>query len=242
MLNQLGMAVTSLDVSPSALALGERLKREWPVFGRQPAHAFLAYDGVRIPMPERSVDRIFCFDAFHHVANPEQTLREFARVLDDGGIAAFSEPGPMHSRTAESQREMQRHKVIENDVVIEDIWAAAQAAGFTDIHFSLQTETSMRLGYDAFRSLRRHGPDAATVAALREQVLGRNRDVTFFYLVKGAPSRLDSRTATGWSAISGSAAWIDGSMPTGSNASTWRCGSSTPRAGSGADRASSAAA
>src|SRR5690606_22391894 len=85
LLNQLGMAVTSLDISPSALALGERLAREQPVIGRQPKHEFLRYDGLRIPMPDRSVDRIFCFDAFHHVADPEATLGEFARVLDEGG-------------------------------------------------------------------------------------------------------------------------------------------------------------
>src|SRR5690606_9607694 len=47
LLNQLGMAVTSLDVSASALALGRRLVREQPVVGRQPEHAFLRYDGIR---------------------------------------------------------------------------------------------------------------------------------------------------------------------------------------------------
>ena len=196
-LNQLGMQVVSLDVSASALGLGERLKRSWPVFGDQPEHTFLQFDGRRIALPDRSVDRIFCFDAFHHVANPEQVLREFARILTVGGVAAFSEPGPTHSRTAESQSEMAAFKVIENDVVIEDIWDAAQAAGFTDIRFSLQTETSMQLDFDAFQAFRRDGLDEPTRQALSDQVLSRNRDVTFFFLVKGATSRRDSRSREG---------------------------------------------
>jgi SAM-dependent methyltransferase len=197
LLNQLGMAVTSLDVSPSALALGQRLAREQPVVGRQPPHDFLIYDGTRIDRPDRSFDRIFCFDAFHHVANPEQTLAEFARVLDDGGIASFSEPGPRHSLTAESQREMRDHKVIENDIVIEEVWEAAQAAGFTDIRFSLQTEMSMQLGFDDFRTFRQGGLDEAAAAALQQRILVHNRNVTVFHLVRGALSQTDSRTREG---------------------------------------------
>lgn len=197
LLNQLGMEVTSLDVSSGALALGERLQREHPVFGAQPPHRFLSFDGVRIDLPDGSVDRVFCFDAFHHVVNPGQVIREFARVLADGGSAAFSEPGPGHSRTVESQREMRQHRVVENDVVIEDIWADAQAAGFGDIEFSLQTETSVRLGYDDFRTLRERGPDEALTSRLLASVTSRNRDVTFFYLSKGGPPPLDSRVRDG---------------------------------------------
>ncbi|MGE0310863.1 MAG: class I SAM-dependent methyltransferase [Lautropia sp.] len=197
LLNQLGMAVTSLDVSASALALGARLAREQPVYGRQPPHTFLRYDGVRIDRPDGSVDRVFCFDAFHHVANPEQTLREMARVLDEGGIASFSEPGPRHSLTAESQREMRQHKVIENDVVIEALWDAAQAAGFTDVYFSLQTEAPVRLGYEAFRSMRAQGLDDESTATLLAHVASHNRDVTFMHLVRGTPERPDSRTRDG---------------------------------------------
>lgn len=197
LLNQLGMEVVSLDVSSGALALGERLRREHPVFGAQPPHRFLAFDGVRIDLPDASIDRVFCFDAFHHVVNPGQVIREFARILADGGIAAFSEPGPRHSHTVESQREMRQHRVVENDVVIEDIWADAQAAGFRDIEFSLQTETSIRLGYEDFRALRERGPDASLATRLLESVSSRNRNVTFFYLSKGGAPPVDSRVRDG---------------------------------------------
>lgn len=197
LLNQLGMEVVSLDVSASALALGERLSRAWPVFGRQPEHTFLRFDGVRIALADGSIDRIFCFDAFHHVVNPEQVLREFARVLADGGIAVFSEPGPSHSRTIESQREMRAFKVVENDVVVEDIWDAAWQAGFTGIRFFPQTETAIRMDLDQFRAFRRDGFDADTGTAVLQRIVERNRDVTFFSLVKGGPAVGDSRSRAG---------------------------------------------
>lgn len=197
LLNQLGMEVTSLDVSPSALALGERLVRDQPAIGRHSPHAFVRYDGVRMALPDRSFDRIFCFYAFHHVANPEQTLKEFARVLDDGGIASLSETGPHHSMSFESQREMRDHKVIENDIVIEELWEAAQATGFTDIRFSLQTETALQLGYEEYRAFRAQGFGDEVAATLKEKVLAHNRNVTLFHLVRGEPSRPDSRTRDG---------------------------------------------
>jgi SAM-dependent methyltransferase len=148
-------------------------------------------------LPDASIDRVFCFDVFHHVVNPGQVIRELARILVDGGIAAFSEPGPCHSHTAESQREMRQHRVVENDVVIEDISADARAAGFRDIEFSLQTETSIRLGCEDFRALRERGPDASLTTRLLESVNSRNRSVTFFRLSEGGALPVDSRLRDG---------------------------------------------
>ena len=39
-----------------------------------------------------------------------------ARVLRDDGIAVFVEPGPDHSKGPNSQEEMRRYQVIENDI------------------------------------------------------------------------------------------------------------------------------
>jgi ubiquinone/menaquinone biosynthesis C-methylase UbiE len=87
------------------------------------------FDGHRIDLPDASVDRIFCFDAFHHVPNPTQVMRELGRVLRPGGIAGFSEPGRHHSKGARSQYEMKNYTAIENDVVMEEVWTWARAAG-----------------------------------------------------------------------------------------------------------------
>ena len=42
-------------------------------------------------------------------------------VLKPGGMVGLSEPGPHHSKTAQSQMEMRQFKVLENDIIIEDI-------------------------------------------------------------------------------------------------------------------------
>jgi hypothetical protein len=104
-----------------------------PVIGTRPEPQFLPFDGRRIDLPDLSVDRIVCFDSFHHAPNPDEVLRELARVLRPGGIAGFSEPGPHHSKTPQSQYEMRTFGVVENDVDVHAIWETAQRLGFADL-------------------------------------------------------------------------------------------------------------
>ncbi|HEX9368722.1 MAG TPA: methyltransferase domain-containing protein, partial [Vicinamibacterales bacterium] len=132
-LTQMGCRVRLLDVSPTALRIARELYARQPVLGDQPAPEFLEFDGRRIGLPDGSVDRIVCFDAFHHAPNPHAVIREFARVLVDGGIAGFAEPGPRHAEAPRSQFESQTYGVVERDVDVHDIWRTAAACGFGDL-------------------------------------------------------------------------------------------------------------
>jgi ubiquinone/menaquinone biosynthesis C-methylase UbiE len=136
-LTQLGLKVIALDVSQTALEIGRKLYSRHPIFGDQPKPQFLLFDGQKINLPDDSVDRISCWAAFHHVPNPNQVIREMGRVLRKGGIAGFSEPGPDHSKSEQSQYEMRTNRVIENDTNVHEIWRVAQEAGFTDIKLAL---------------------------------------------------------------------------------------------------------
>jgi Methyltransferase domain/Domain of unknown function (DUF4214) len=88
-LTQFGCAAIALDVSASALELGRQLYARLPPIGDRPSPQFLVFDGRRIDLPDASVDRIFCFDAFHHVPNPAEVMQELGRVLRPGGVAGF---------------------------------------------------------------------------------------------------------------------------------------------------------
>ena len=131
MLTQLGCHVVACDVSSTALAMGRRLFELQPPLGRGTVQ-FLRFDGTTIDMPDGSVDRICCMDAFHHVPNWEEVLAEFHRLLRPGGRAVLAESGPDHSRTAQAQSEMRNFTVVERDVVVEDLAKLATAAGFAN--------------------------------------------------------------------------------------------------------------
>jgi SAM-dependent methyltransferase len=129
-LTQMGCRVIAMDISEAMIDLGRRRYKEHPVFGSQPSPEFSVFDGRRMDLDDGSVDRILCFDALHHVANMREVLLEMGRVLRPGGLAGFSEPGPNHSKDAQSQHEMRRYGVPERDLVLEDVWTWAREAGF----------------------------------------------------------------------------------------------------------------
>ncbi|HEV8429106.1 MAG TPA: class I SAM-dependent methyltransferase [Pyrinomonadaceae bacterium] len=181
-LSQLGLKVIALDVSSSALKMGRKLYQRHPLIGKQPKPEFLLFDGKRINLPNQSVDRISCWEAFHHVPNPDLVIKEMGRILKVGGIAGFSEPGPHHSKSEQSQHEMRTYRTIENDVNVHEIWAAARSAGFTDMRLSVFNADPVTVSLEKFDHLL-SGIDTgeAYLAALRRQMQERR----LFFLIKG---------------------------------------------------------
>ena len=192
-LNQLGLRVISVDVSKTALEIGKSLSQRWPPVGDVPEHVFCQFDGQRLDLPDESVDRVFCLDAFHHVPDQRATLREMARVLKDGGIAGFAEPGPNHSKTSESQLEMRTCKVIENDIVLGEILSHGRVFGFTDLKVAIATIHPPLLSLEKTAEYWAH-PDAF-VQGLQD----RATNYPIFFLYKGDPDRAvgDSRAPAG---------------------------------------------
>jgi 2-polyprenyl-3-methyl-5-hydroxy-6-metoxy-1,4-benzoquinol methylase len=193
-LTQLGCRVTLLDVSPTALAIARALFERSPVVGQQPAPSFLLFDGRRIDLPDGSVDRIICFDAFHHAPNPGAVIREFARVLAPGGIAGFAEPGPRHSESPRSQYESHTYGVVERDVDIHAIWRAAGAAGFRDLRMCVFHEPPYHVSLEEYEDLAAGGVSQERWLASTRGFLHHVRN---FFLVKGGEAAADSRSARG---------------------------------------------
>ncbi len=132
-LNRYGCKTISVDVSKTALDLGRELFRRDPRTRWEAEPEFLPYDGRRIPLPDGAVDKIVLNDAFHHLPNPAEVLREMARLLPDGGLVAMCEPGPGHAVTEDSRREVETTGVLENEIVVEELDAMAREAGFTEV-------------------------------------------------------------------------------------------------------------
>jgi SAM-dependent methyltransferase len=193
-LTQLGCAVIALDVSATALELGKQLFSRMPPIGDQPQPRFLVFDGHHIDLPDASVDRIVCFDAFHHVPNPAPVLGELGRVLRPGGIAGFSEPGPNHSKAARSQYEMKNYAAFENDVVMPEIWRWAQAAGFSALELAVFSTESHRVSLAEFDEVVAGG---AALDAYGEKVRAFLTGHQTFFLRKGGSVRKDSRERDG---------------------------------------------
>ena len=46
---------------------------------------------TNIPLPDASVNMVFCHQTFHHIADQESAIHEFFRVLRPGGVLLFAE-------------------------------------------------------------------------------------------------------------------------------------------------------
>ncbi len=181
-LAQMGLRVTAADVSPTALAIAAELLRRLPLVGERPAPRFLRFDGRRLDLPDASVDRVFCLDAFHHVPNQREVLGELARVLCADGIAGFSEPGPAHSRSPQSQYEMRTFGVVENDVDLDEIWRLAREVGFADLALAAYSAPGLLVSWDEYREILDGHGAGERFAELARQFLAERRT---FFLFKG---------------------------------------------------------
>lgn len=177
-----GYRVIASDVSRVALDLGAELMRRRPMFVDHPPITFLHFDGHRLDIPDGSVDAICCLSAFHHVPNQQIILAEMARVLRPWGRAGFSEPGPAHSVTPQSQEEMRNYCVLENDIILEDIWEHSRAVGFTNLMVSLFYPEPVYMPLREFNSFVAGQPSAAYEHNMR--LLMRNRRL--YVMEKGA--------------------------------------------------------
>ena len=205
----LGCEVIATDVSQKALRFGEERVRADPI-GKSLPISFLPFDGRKLDVEDASVDRVVAIDALHHVPDIPATLAELSRVLRPGGIAAFSEPGPLHSLSAQSQFEMSTHGVIENDIRVEDIERSALAAGFAKMRVAWFSPQAQLLDVAAFRSLAEGRAGAREAQQFARDAAAGLANIRIFFLFKSGERALTSRGREGLIAALEPAVHFDG--------------------------------
>jgi ubiquinone/menaquinone biosynthesis C-methylase UbiE len=78
--------ILAADADPQSLKLsGEEAQR------RGLNVELIGSDCAALPLPDASVDMVFCHQTFHHLVEQERALAEFHRVLKPGGYLLFAE-------------------------------------------------------------------------------------------------------------------------------------------------------
>ncbi|HET7331483.1 class I SAM-dependent methyltransferase [Dyella sp.] len=75
-----------LDADPHSLSLAQAEAEREDI-----AVELHSADCAQIPLPDHSVDIVFCHQTFHHLVEQERALAEFWRVLKPGGQLLFAE-------------------------------------------------------------------------------------------------------------------------------------------------------
>jgi SAM-dependent methyltransferase len=212
MFSQLGAEVICSDVSPSALAMARQRYERWALIHGRPAPSFLVFDGRRIDLPDESVDKVCCFDAFHHLVNQPDVMLEFARVLRPGGLIGFDEPGHHHSKTPQSQYEMRTFGVVEGDIDLRDMADLAMAAGLEFVAADMLTVRPIWSDLASFNDLvATRVPNATMIQQFAHQIHNKQQ----FVLRKPGGAGPDSRDLTALGAelqLAGSEVTADGDV------------------------------
>lgn len=78
--------MVGLDADPNSISLSEAEAAREGIRAE-----FLTADCAKIPLPDASIDIVFCHQTFHHLVEQEHALAEFWRVLKPGGLLLFAE-------------------------------------------------------------------------------------------------------------------------------------------------------
>ena len=187
---QLGLKVICSDVAPSALQVARERFARWPLSPGQPEPSFLLFDGHRLDLADDSVDKVCCFDAFHHLINQAEVMAELARVVKPGGLLGFDEPGRHHSKAVEAQFEMREYGVVEGDIDLKEIAAMAADAGLEFVQADVLTIRPIWADLEQFSDLAdKRVPNALMLQQLGEQINTKQ----LFVLRKPGGGGIDSR-------------------------------------------------
>ncbi len=179
----MGADVVGVDVSANVLDTARSYLARDPLAADLKVE-FRTFDSHRLPADDASMDRIVSFDAFHHVLDQAATLAEMARVLKPGGIAVFHEPGPEHSGTPDAQYEMRHYSVIENNIDVHAIWAAAKACGFKAIWMSLPALQAPIVDLEQFDRVAAGRPSRTDVRVVMQNTFNFSYNLRIFALHK----------------------------------------------------------
>jgi SAM-dependent methyltransferase len=190
LLARLGCRAISMDVSRTALSVGRDILLRDPSRSEGADSRFVCYDGRRLPLQDSSVDRVVCFDAFHHVPNQDEVLREIFRVLRVGGRLVLAEPGEGHAGAGHSRFDAEHYGVLENDLRLPEILARARRTGFSDaIAKPYPDPRTITVSADAYLALMAGDHSVFPMHKLQDNL----RTSHVIALLKGAPRR-DSRS------------------------------------------------
>src|SRR5262245_59315065 len=103
--------------------------------GRLPAGRleFRQGDGMAIPLPDRSVDWLWCGDVLHHIVETERALHEFRRVVRPGGRIVVKESQLL------SALFLPGHPELERRIQLAEIRRTLEEGGGRSFHERRQT-------------------------------------------------------------------------------------------------------
>jgi SAM-dependent methyltransferase len=125
-----GVDVTGIELTPARAKGANELTR---MVGLEARVRVLNANVMDVPLPDASLDAVVSQEAFLHVPDKAQTLREAFRLLKPGGRIAFTDWTPHRPLSTEDAQLMWDGMAAQSLLNAEQYRAALADAGFRDI-------------------------------------------------------------------------------------------------------------
>ena len=123
LLGRLNRSAVAVDLSLEMLQAGR---------ARPGRFRAVAGDMESLPFATGVFQKAICLNAIHHVPDVGKAVREIARVLDDEGVALFSEPGRGHTDAPVSAAAVRDYGVLEQDILVGPFVRQCRDGGFAE--------------------------------------------------------------------------------------------------------------
>lgn len=151
---RIGCRVTGIDLTASRVEAARRLTSR---VGLSDLVDFVEGDATQMPFPDRSFDRVFGQEAWVHIADKAALVGEIHRVLNPGGLVAFTDIVSVRAltvdQTSQLAQEMQFPPIVTATRYLDELTRAGFAI---ERHDDLTAEWKAILvaRLDMYRSLR----------------------------------------------------------------------------------------
>jgi ubiquinone/menaquinone biosynthesis C-methylase UbiE len=148
-LGELGMHVTSVDISPSML---ERTREKMRAFGAQ--DRVQSGDLEKLQFADREFEGVVCFRFFTHLPNDalrKQVISELCRVARQFVIISFFHPVSLHNVKRWAQTKLTGKRQVHSSIQPEALAAFFSANGFQQVHLAAQSRYLRSLWLAAFK-------------------------------------------------------------------------------------------
>jgi len=117
---KMGVNVIGVDICRTYMEIGLQRMEQMVQKGLKRPHLVVA-DVENLPLNDRILNAVLCFDSFHHIPDRKQAMAHFHRTLKETGNIVLAEPDGTHEYAEVSRSVMDKYGILEKGMELSDV-------------------------------------------------------------------------------------------------------------------------
>jgi len=175
---KMGIEAIGVDICRTYMDIGVQRMEHMIQKGLKRPH-LLVGDVENLPLKDRVLDAVLCYDSFHHIPNRKAAMGHFYRTLKESGNIVLAEPDGTHEYREISREAMDRYGTLEKGMELLDVKEYCEGIDVlsTEQHFILniqKKEQNQRLSTDFILS---HSHIDCNVFVIKKSLGEKSREI-----------------------------------------------------------------